>query len=154
MQIKNRHILPVVMALILAPTALAGVYKWVDKDGNVHFGDQPPAEVKQKSEFKATNNTPLVPAPTAAPASLSEKDAEFRKRQIEKSEKEKQGAEAEKLKAAKDERCRKMKTSVDEMTSGYRIYDYDKSGQRYYLDDSQRAKAVDDAKNNYNKECK
>ena len=153
MQIKNRHILPAVMALILAQTSLAGVYKWVDKDGNVHFGDQPPVEAKQKSEIKATGKAPAVSAPVA-PANLSEKDAEFRKRQIEKSEKEKKGAEAEKLKIEKEERCRKMKTSADEMSSGYRIYDYDKSGQRYYLDDSQRAKAVEDAKNNYNKECK
>lgn len=153
MQIKNRHILPAVLVLILAQLSVAGVYKWVDKDGKVHFGDQPPTEAKQKSEFKAANKPPAVSAP-ATPVNLSEQDAEFRKRQIEKSEKEKKGAEAERLKGEKEERCRKMKSAVDEMASGYRMYDYDKSGQRYYLDDSQRAKALDEAKSNYNKECK
>src|SRR6185312_4591228 len=39
---------PIVLAACIAAAALAAeaqtVYKWVDKDGKVHFGDQPPAD--------------------------------------------------------------------------------------------------------------
>ena len=76
-----------------------------------------------------------------------------RMRQADRAEQEKKSATAEKAKADKEERCRKMKTSVDEMQSGFRLYDYDKSGQRYYLDEQQVAKARADAKSAYAKEC-
>lgn len=38
------------LALMLFPvgTTLAQIYKWVDEDGNVHYGDCPPPECKSK----------------------------------------------------------------------------------------------------------
>ncbi len=138
------------LALMVAHSTQAGVYKWVDKDGTVHFGDQPPADVKQKSEVKPP------PKGVAAPASAAQtgaQDAEFRKRQIDRSEQEKKAVAAQQAKTDKEERCRKMKTSVGEMQSGFRLYDYDKNGQRYYLDEQQAEKAKADAKAAYTKEC-
>lgn len=138
------------LALTVAHSTQAGVYKWVDKDGSVHFGDQPPADVKQKAEVKP------APKGIAAPASAAQtgaQDAEFRKRRIDRAEQEKKAEAAEQAKSDKAERCRKMKTSVDEMQSGFRIYDYDKNGQRYYLDDKQAEKAKADAKAAYAKDC-
>lgn len=140
----------VLLALAMAQMTQAGVYRWVDKDGTVHFGDQPPVDVKQKTEIKPPPKAGVVPATSATPAV---QDAEFRKRQADRAEHEKKSATAEKAKADKEERCRKMKTSVDEMQSGIRLYDYDKSGQRYYLDEQQVAKARADAKSAYAKEC-
>lgn len=35
-----RNLLLITM-LLLVPVALAGTYKWVDKDGNVHYSDKP-----------------------------------------------------------------------------------------------------------------
>ncbi len=139
-----------VLTLTLSYSTQAGVYKWVDKDGTVHFGDQPPADVKQKTEVKPP---PKGVAAPAAAVQTGAQDAEFRKRQIDRTEKEKKAEAAEKAKSEKEERCRKMKTSLDEMQSGFRIYDYDKSGQRYYLDEKQAEKARSDAKAAYAKDC-
>lgn len=138
------------LALLGTQSTQAGVYKWVDKDGSVHFGDQPPAEVKQKMEVKPPPKGVAAPASGANPAA---QDAEFRKRQIDRTEREKKAEAADKAKSDKEERCRKMKTSVEEMQSGFRLYDYDKNGQRYYLDDQQSAKARADAKAAYAKDC-
>ena len=57
-----------VAAVLLAATALAGavaateIYRWVDADGTVHFGDRPPADhpVQQIQVFPPTGAGPLA----------------------------------------------------------------------------------------------
>jgi len=46
------------MALLFAGSSAAEVYKWVDKDGNVHFGDEQSADTStaEKVEAKPANN--------------------------------------------------------------------------------------------------
>ncbi len=34
-----------VLLLIVVTTAIAQVYRWVDEEGGIHFGDNPPEEV-------------------------------------------------------------------------------------------------------------
>ncbi|MFT4174925.1 MAG: DUF4124 domain-containing protein [Rhodocyclaceae bacterium] len=53
------------MASWLAPAAAGEVYKWVDADGGIHYGDAPPANTKtQRVEDRIT----VVPARPAVPA--------------------------------------------------------------------------------------
>jgi len=55
-------------AVLLATTALAGaaaateIYRWVDADGTVHFGDRPPADhpVQQIQVLPPTGAGPLA----------------------------------------------------------------------------------------------
>jgi hypothetical protein len=44
-----RKLLILVALLALAPAAIADVYKWVDRDGSVHYGDTPPANARSRS---------------------------------------------------------------------------------------------------------
>jgi len=44
-----RKLLILVALLALAPSAIADVYKWVDRDGSVHYGDRPPANARSRS---------------------------------------------------------------------------------------------------------
>lgn len=48
--------------------AVAGIYKWVDDNGNVHFSDKPPAEVRA-SKVEVRINSYSSPNITAAPVS-------------------------------------------------------------------------------------
>lgn len=41
-----RKILIAVALLALAPAAFADVYKWLDREGSVHYGDTPPANAR------------------------------------------------------------------------------------------------------------
>jgi hypothetical protein len=51
-------ILPILLfGLVIAPTAVADIYKWVDSDGNVHYGDCPPADCEPEK-------MQLAPAPS------------------------------------------------------------------------------------------
>ncbi|MBL8515402.1 MAG: DUF4124 domain-containing protein [Betaproteobacteria bacterium] len=66
-----RHAIRLVLVLSFAvfafPVAAQSVYRWVDKDGKVHYGDSPPAENKtvQQKNLKAgqgvnTDNLPFA----------------------------------------------------------------------------------------------
>ena len=39
-----------IIALLLASTALAQAYRWVDEDGVVHYGDRPPPDAETPAE--------------------------------------------------------------------------------------------------------
>ena len=50
------------VAALIAAASQAGIYQWVDEDGNVHFTDTPPADAR------ATEVVVHVQAATARPA--------------------------------------------------------------------------------------
>jgi len=67
-KVSPLRILLICMTLLAAPTvAGAGVYKWVDENGKVHFGDQPPADA-DKQEIKGRISTYSASPVSSAPA--------------------------------------------------------------------------------------
>lgn len=45
---KNISLLVFISALFITGSSNAEIYKWRDKDGNLHFGDKPPVEAKSQ----------------------------------------------------------------------------------------------------------
>lgn len=66
-----RQILGLFAVLALSATAHAEIYKWVDKDGNVHYSDQPPPE--QKSEEISRVSTDKVDSAAQLAAAENQK---------------------------------------------------------------------------------
>jgi hypothetical protein len=132
-----------------AGAALAQHYRWVDKDGRVQYGDNPPPGVKA---------TPLrgVPAAPAAPAASTqkpagkaltpaEKDAEFKKRQEDEAKaREKQDTAAADA-DAKKLNCANATESVRTLEIG-RVRRVKPDGEYYFLDDAQIAEEMTRAK--------
>ncbi|MGQ0546662.1 MAG: DUF4124 domain-containing protein [Betaproteobacteria bacterium] len=149
--------LPIVLAaLAFATAAAAQQYKWVDDKGRTQYGDVPPPGAK------ATRLRPPPPgaAPAAAPGaakgpmSAAEKEADFRKRQLE-AQKEREKQEL----AAKDaeqnrETCERAQEYVRTIESGQRISRTDSKGERYFLDDAQRAEELAKARAVAGQACK
>lgn len=70
----RRMILACSVLLALSTTVSAGqIYKWVDAQGNVHFGSQPP-EGQKAAEVNPNISQPKPPAPQAAPAPAETED--------------------------------------------------------------------------------
>ncbi|MDE1463144.1 DUF4124 domain-containing protein [Spartinivicinus poritis] len=46
---KVGQIISLILLLVAVP-AMSELYKWVDKQGNVHYSDKPPANAQQQSE--------------------------------------------------------------------------------------------------------
>ena len=127
-------------ALAFAGGALAQQYKWIDKDGRVRYGDVPPAGVNAKPLRSPAG--PAAPAAKEPKASLSpaEQEAEFRKRRLEAQKEQEKQAKAAQADQAKQQHCANAKQQLATLESGQRISTLDpRSGERTFLDDSQRA---------------
>lgn len=60
MKLQHRALLAGLAIAALAPSAGAGVYKWVDKDGRVHYGDRP--SVSEAAQADQLDRSGLPPA--------------------------------------------------------------------------------------------
>ena len=140
------------LSFLLAPPALAEVFKWVDANGVTHYGEQPPAKGQSKS-LKLEESSPRLPGKAGAapaPPSLSERELEFRKRQVTRAQEEAQQAQE---KARREQRCRTARAALVNLRATPRLYDLDQSGQRVYLSDAERDAAVAKREAEYSRQC-
>jgi hypothetical protein len=141
------------LALMLAFSAnVVAQYRWVDKNGRVQYGDTPPPGAAAK---------PLRPQPGAAapPAgakgelTAAEREAEFRRRQLEAAQaREKQEQLAQEA-AAKKDSCDRARENLRTLESGQRIARTDAKGERYFLDESQIAQETARARRTAQESC-
>jgi hypothetical protein len=129
--------------------AHAQVYKWIDENGKVRYGDTPPPKAKAKLIATPSARSPASPSgaansakPKAAkkgPLTPAEQELEFRRRAKEaqtadaKAEKDRQDKEARRL------NCENSQQTLRTLESGQRISRTDAKGERYYLDEAQLA---------------
>ena len=120
----------------LSGAAVAGdIYKWVDEDGNVHYGDKPAGA---QSERLAIQSRPTDPARIAAQvqarqeAAAQEREAEEAAAAAGPSEEELQ-AQAEQRRQA----CEQSRANLQRMVQSRRLYREDDNGEREYLNEAE-----------------
>jgi len=141
-------------ALAFSAAALGQQYKWVDKDGRTRYGDVPPPGVKATPlRPPPARSAPPAAAASKGPLSSAEKDADFRKRQQD-AQKEREKQELASREAAdKRENCARAQEYVRTIESGQRIQRNDSKGERYFLDDAQRAQELAKAQQAVQQSC-
>ena len=128
------------MASAFITLAQAATYKWVDKDGSVHYSQQPPSDAnyeKLNTKPQAPNYNP-APTTQAAPASPAASGTNNQ-----------QGSAVIKQEMAKGEElrrknCEQAKKALETYTAYRRVLD--KDGNVIILDDNVRAKRIEDSK--------
>jgi hypothetical protein len=126
-------------AMTIGGGAMASeIYKWVDEDGNVHYGDRPATTEGASAEvvaltYRRTDSSSVqkrVDAQGEAEAARVEKRAAKAEQQ--------QAAEAEAAEAeAKQERCATYRARLQTFVQSRRLYREDEQGERVYLDETQ-----------------
>lgn len=144
----------VVALMMFSGIAAAQVNKCIDKSGKVvGYGNEcPPGS---RSEAMAIQKAP--PAPTAAPAqkSLGDRDADFRKRQVEKQEAEKKDQQKSAEADRKRQACEASQAYLKSLESGQRVSRTDpKTGERVYLQDAEYSGEMAKARANVAANCK
>jgi hypothetical protein len=137
------------LAMGLCFAAAAQQYKWVDKDGRVQYGDSPPPGVKA-----TPMRPPAGPAsnPAAKGSTTAEKDAAFRKRQLEASKaRDKQESAAQDAELRK-QNCTSAQDAVRTIEQG-RVRRLDAKGEFVYLDDNQLVQEMARAKKSVAEWC-
>lgn len=141
-----KRILLALAVVSFSAAALAQQFKWVDEKGRTQYGDVPPPGAKAtRLRPPPPGSAPAAPA-AKGPMSAAEKEADFRKRQQDAAkEREKQDLAAQDA-AGKRENCERAQEYVRTIESGQRISRTDSKGERYFLDDAQRAQELNGAR--------
>ena len=121
------------LALALPAAVLASdIYKWVDENGVVHFGDRPAGDAPVEIVDVASEPTDpaVVQARIEARRSASadapgEPSQELTEEQIEAQERE------------RTEKCAMFKERLQTFLTSRRLYREDENGERVYLDEEQ-----------------
>ena len=128
----------------------AEVYKWIDEQGQTHYGENPPAE--NASEIK------IQDAP-GTDNSMQKQNAE-RDKMLKVYEEERNIRNEEKRITEEENRKKKDKCLVIEIElkkmqrGGALYYDIDEKGERRYLSDAEQARHVKQLQEQYNLYCK
>jgi hypothetical protein len=146
-----KRLIVIALACALSPVALAQLYKYVDKDGKVHYTDQPPSTVDPQTMKLQTAPTPgAVPEKSALER---EKDAE--KGKAKGKEDPKKAEQLAREAAAKKERCASSTERYRQFSEGGRIYKSDpKTGERSFMEESEMEAERDKARKIMDEACK
>lgn len=139
------------LAAILIPesTSAAGVYKWVDENGKVHYSDRPQGSKSQSIDIKS------------APEAGQSEEARRRKRDkllnVYAEERQERREKAEQKKQEIKKRKQRCNQSRDRL-AGYErasyLYNLDEDGNRVVMNDKQRAALTRRAQASVKKWCK
>ena len=143
-----------ILTVTLLPAAFAGkVYKWVDKDGNVHYGAEKPStgaqELKVKSKPSSSSGT--------SEEQSSNGDEQTKKTDDKKAQvsSDKEAAEIEKKNAEiRKKNCSNARKRAATIENGGRLYEVDESGERHYWDDDTRRSKQEEAEAQIKEWCK
>lgn len=131
----------------------AGLNKWVDADGKVHYSDAPPPEVQSQNVRNFAGQGQTDAPASYSSKSVAEREAEMRKSKQTKEEASKKKAEEDARADAKRRNCEGARQNARSLSEGGRIYTYDEKGERAYLDDAARAQRLEEANKVISENC-
>lgn len=154
-----RQLLIFVSVLAIAASAHAGITKWVDADGKVHYSDgPPPASAKSQKSLNIPNKpaaTPPAEGKTGGEGkSLAERDLESRKRRVEAEEAAAKEAKDKEEAKRKEANCAQARAQLKALQEGQRMSSYNEKGERVFMEDAARPAAIEEAKRAVDSWCK
>lgn len=126
----------IILLLLVSSPVSAGIYKWTDSKGNVHFGDKPvnnPAatelDIKVNRSAGVTNS------------SGKKKDREYLLKKIDERKQEDAAKRKEKRELNKKHKmlCNNYKIEYQNQIRANALFKMDANGERTYLSDKERA---------------
>lgn len=139
------------LALVLTGTpAVAEVYKWVDGDGNVHYGDRPPSSGQESHSL-------TLPPPPGRDADHGERSLKQRRLleafEVERVEQERLESEAAEAKRERAHKCEQARRTLANFERANIVYTTDENGARVYMSDEERRQAAANARSWIRKHC-
>jgi phage pi2 protein 07 len=143
----------------LQANAAEGVYKWVEKDGTVHYSDMPPSKANAtKLRTAATAAPPPADAKEkeARPSSTNyvDQDVEFRKRRAAADEAAKKQQEKQQQADQQRQACADSRGRLVTLQQGGRVYRSNEKGERVYFNDKAFAEEIAKEKKFQDQHCK
>ena len=144
-------------ALLLAAGFAHAQFAWIDAKGIKHYSDRPPPPGTPANKIlKAPGmHADLLATPDAAdekpadaaapkPPTLADREADFRKRAMDRAKAEKKTAEEAQRQQAQRANCEQAQRYKNSLTSGIRITESAGDGAQQWMSDEERAKRLAD----------
>jgi len=136
-------------------TAIAAIYKWVDKDGNIHYGECPPPDCEAQA---------IKPKPgpsTEETQKAQERLKRLQEQQRQSKEFRSKAKEVERLKKKIEQQnimysrtqCVKARQNLHALEIKRPVYHINEEGKRVYLDDNERAAEMRRLRNEIDNYC-
>ena len=146
----NRSACLLLVIAASAMPAVAQVYKWVDEKGVTHYSETPPPDKKASKVDTGPANAPVAPTPD-----WKQKELESKQRGLQ----QKQSDEAAARQQAQDEnerrnRCLSAQRNLRVYEAQIPVYRVNERGEKVYMEDSERAGAMERARQQVATYCK
>ena len=146
---QKQILLSLILAIIITPSAMsAGVYKWIDKEGEVHYGSKRPADTAAELVNIPDSRTPYT------------QDGKKTEKPIKKIKIEDiddalpMTTEPPKISAKERARvCKDARNSLQNILSHGRIREFDKKGESVILGEKERQKRIKEENEFIRKNC-
>ena len=136
----------------LSASAHAEVYKWVDANGKVHYGDRPSSTNARQMEIKSAPSTQS--APDATRKNQQDIDSWLKARGEERRVNQRREAELQREQAIERQKCTELKLELQDLQQGGGVwYDLDATGKRHYYSDKEIALEIAELKKTVKRNC-
>ena len=143
------RIILLMMIMVLAPAANAEVFKWIDEQGRVHYGD------KQKSNSETLELDTSKKGHINTGASREEKRKNLLDAMQEDKEREQKEQKKSREKKKKQQRgCVLAKHRLAQFERASYLYGLDKDGNKVIASNKVRSKETSQLRNKIRKNCK
>jgi hypothetical protein len=143
----------VIALLLVCFNAHAGLNKWVDAEGKVHYSDTPPPEVTTQNVRNIAGKEQTDAPASYSPKSIAEREAEYRKAKQEKTEASQKNAKQAANAEIRKTNCAAARRNARTLEAGTRVVTYDANGERTYLDDQARTQRLEEAQQAISDNC-
>jgi hypothetical protein len=140
-----KSLLVAVLACALAAVSMAGaegtIYKWVDKEGNVHYTDCPPppgCEAEAVVPPAAPSAAEVEAAQERLESALAEQEQAAAAREQDRLERERQKLRAMQVAVIKKQKCIEARQNLHVLELQAPVYYIDEKGERVFIDDALR----------------
>lgn len=143
----------ILLLFAVVASATAGIYRWVDEDGHVQYGDRPPPDVgeSQEMDVRVQESSP----PGNAPVDRQQaRERLLQQYQTEREEKKEAAAKKRLEKKKADTRCAYAKRTLSEYLEHGRLYERLPNQERKYLTDQERDAEIAKARAEVKMWCK
>lgn len=140
-----------ILLILASANSFAEVNKWVDDQGRVHYSDQPPPPDVRAETLRSASD---AASGVAGTGDFVQQEAALKRAQRAQQSDDAQAAAKQATADALKANCEAARQNLRSLQSGARIMDINASGERYYLDDSQRQQRIDKVQQDINNLCK
>ena len=139
-----------ILTLAASGIAFAGdIYKWVDEDGHVHYGDKPVGAQSERMSIHS-RSTDLARIATQTQARAA---ARMEAKEAEAAAEEPSEEELRAMAQERRESCEKSRANLQRMVIARHLYREDDSGGRVYLDEAEMQATRERVENQISEFC-